>query len=438
MGTGNQVDSSASARNFLPACRSASFGAQLPLSKNSTSVCSACGHDGQAFHRLKHDGTTRHFCSSCILLLYKGMYCCLCLVVYETPGAKGDSSLWVCCAKCQRIGHIKCARVCNLPVDSELFTCPKCSQPEKALARSSSVNTEGQHENESPPLKRLRSLGDNESAYTVALVDQQNVHGPLEEALAAAQIVALLAVQQAKDAKARARASAALAARAAACAKAALDTAYRVAQEESRWKPESSRRLTGVLPGSNGGLSSLSVISAPSRVMRVDGGVPLQSSLLNSNTSSQLGKCPTTTGYISVNGKVTVQCNKMKALPLSAEATAVVPRSGAFQQPQAVPMQEGLEGVQIGGIQNGGLAMESDIRNVSASPASILDAATSLNTPQLRSSAETGPGHCSVPDAAPNSDRSSSTLLTSNDLPANGAHLHTLIDNSLTSDKKDH
>lgn len=429
METEKQIDLSPSGTDFVVGGRSAPSIAQLSLAKVPATVCSACGRSGEPFHRLKHDGAARYFCTSCILFLYKGMYCCLCFLVYETPAAKGDSALWVSCAKCQRIGHVTCARHQDLHIDSVFFTCPKCCQPEKPPVQSRCASTEGEPENGGPPFKRLRFSGDEQSARTPSAFVEQSVHAPPDEALAAAQIVALLAVQQAKDAKARARASAAAAARAAACAKAALDTAYRVSQEEARWKPESSRRFSGVLPGNNGGLPNNAL-----KNLKVDGGVltpsPLSYSIPPAH-KDQVGKGYTSSGYVPLNTRVTEQYNKMKASSPIVEVPGAVLRRSTSQKPQAVCVQEAVEGVH-----NVGTGVESEVVNVRSSPASILDAAASLDTPQINSSVEPGSGHCSVPEAAFNAS-SSAMAFTRNGLSGNGAPLQTSKDQSLPFDKKD-
>eukprot|EP00250_Pteridium_aquilinum_P035145 c8703_g1_i1 orf=317-1807(+) len=390
--------SPAPAADSVPACRSALSIAQpslhKTLTKESAGGCTACGRDGEFMHRLKQDGAVREFCSSCILSFYKGMYCCLCLVVYENSAAIGDPGLWLTCATCQRMSHLECARDHDLNTASVFFTCHICSQAQKASIKGDSVSTGGLIENGSPPLKKLRVSSD----------DQQ------DEALAAAHIVSFLAVQQAKEAKARAWATAAVAAKAAAHAKAALDTAYRVAQEEARWKPESSKRFPGVLPGKHRGLPSLSMLNAPKNI-RVEGRAPMPNV---PHLLSHSGKDHSTVAYGPLNTKFTGQYHNIKPSLPNADATKsapscqdALPRSGAFQRPLTMCTKEALEH-----SRNGGPYMDLEGAPVSASPASILDAASSLDAPRLNTPTEPGSAQAGMPDAT-----AASAVLTRIDSP---------------------
>lgn len=403
--TGASPPAANSAAESIPACRSAPLISQ-PLTKDAAGGCMACGRDVKPLHRLKQDEAVRNLCSSCILVHYKGMYCCLCFVAYENSVELSDPALWLTCTKCQRVSHLACARDHNLPTDSMFFTCRDCSKLEKT-------------ENGSPPLKKLRLSSDQQISP--------------DEALAAAHIVAFLAVRQARDAKARARALAGVAAGAAARAKAALDTAYRVALE-ARWKPESLKRFPGVLPAKNRGLPSLSVINAP-RISRADGRVSmpnlphLHSHLRSLSQKDQLGKEPTLLGH-SPNARFSAPYNKIKAFPPSTEATKSIPssvsafpRSTGFQKPQAGCVQ---------GVEHSPL-IESEGAIVSASPASILDAASSLDTPHLNSSTESSSAHVGMPE----STGKTSIVLTRSDPPSRASsQLPVSKDQSVNIDNK--
>ncbi|KAH7446207.1 hypothetical protein KP509_01G045100 [Ceratopteris richardii] len=352
MASEDQVNSAPPTTDSVPVRRSTPSAGSLALLPKPAPACSACGRDGEAAHRLKHDGVTRYLCSSCILYLYKGMHCCLCFVVYETPAAKGDSSLWVSCAKCDRIGHVKCARKFDLPVESAFFTCRKCSQPDEIPLKKSSINLEGQSRDGSPPSKRLRHLSDDKSTFILSQDDQRNVQSRLEETLAAARIVAVLAVQHARDAKARARASAAIAARAAARAKAALDTAYRAAQEGARWRPESSKRFS-VLPHGNN-MTSPSIYTTSNPINSgADGGTLFHGSQHSSNSMIQRdhnGKDLNVTSYGLEDARFTAQkYHRMKTLPPKPEAAGAAPQGGTITISQAVSRQHVKELRQNGG-----------------------------------------------------------------------------------------
>lgn len=189
------------------------------------STCRSAVGDGQNLHRLKRDGSICLHCSSCVLYHHKGMYCSQCFRVHRGPSQLGDPTLWLTCSKCHRLSHLDCARNQGFSTDSFFFICHYCHKE---------TETEGQ--DGSPALKKLRLSTSQQDSPSLS--DQ--------ETLAAAQIVAALAANEAKEAKVRARASAAVAVKASNLAKAALDAAYKAGQEEVRWRLEVSKHTFAV------------------------------------------------------------------------------------------------------------------------------------------------------------------------------------------------
>lgn len=388
------------ATDSVPDYRFASSISQQPVFKTLTEEaaagCTTCGHgggDSGTLHRLKQDGVVRLYCSSCILYLYKGMYCSLCLLVYGDAVELGDPALWLTCAKCQRLSHVKCARDCDLRTDTLFFSCHDCSNPKKAPAKDSCICTTSSVEDGALARKKLRLTTDF----------QGSTHISVEETLAAAHIVACLASNQAKDAKARARASAAAAAKAAARAKAVLDTAYRAAREEAKWRHEFPKSSPALVAGKDRGAASYSGAQTMD-IRRLEGRVSIHDHLLSRQPpeGGQVLKNPSNvvdgrekTKFTAPYHKIKVPCAS-EAIQAPSSSLGVLPPQGVvFQKPQTACMQEVME--QSLHTQP---STASECVAVSSSPASVLDTASLLGTPQSSSSASPAQAHAGIPMAA--------------------------------------
>lgn len=406
------------------------------LTEETAAGCTTCGHgggDSGTLHRLKQDGAVRLHCSSCILYLYKGMYCSLCFLVYGDAVELGDPALWLTCAKCLRLSHLKCARDCDLRTDSLFFTCHDCSNPKKAPAKDSCTGTTSSVEDGAPARKKLRLNTDL----------QGSTHISDEETLAAAHIVACLASNQAKDAKARARASAAAAAKAAACAKAALDTAYRAAREEARWRHEFPKSSPALVAGKDRGAASYSGAHTMD-IRRLEGAVSIHDHLLSRLPSEggQVLKNPSNVVDGLEKTKITAPYHPCASEAIQAPSSSLgaLPQGVVFQNPQTACMQEVVE--QSIHAQP---SAASECVVVSSSPASVLDTASLLGTPQSSSSASPAQAHVGIPVAAVETNRSCFMVLIGHDssgtsqLPVSKNHSvkpergHVATDGSITA-----
>ncbi|KAH7287618.1 hypothetical protein KP509_32G066300 [Ceratopteris richardii] len=190
--------------------------------------CSSCHSSGKYLHRIKQNGTIYLYCVSCVLFHHRNMYCSQCFHVYASPSEIGDLALWLTCSNCHRLCHMKCATEVGLPTDSFFFSCQYCH-------RNSSNK-----DNENGSRKRLHLDAE------CSLLGKEN--------LAATQIVAMFAVQEAKRAKDRARSCAAFAAKAAKAAKSALDKAHKAAIDEAICRLQAhqhSAATSSLNPGGN-------------------------------------------------------------------------------------------------------------------------------------------------------------------------------------------
>lgn len=168
--------------------------------------------------------------------------------------------MWLTCCKCQRLSHLECVR--NLgpsagSLDCSLFICNDCCNPNRCRDVRSTPTFEGSDPSWAEALpssdKSLRPNcpfeGMSESSVGVATGFSRSsglTQEADQEAVAAANIVAALAANEAKDAKAKAKVLAVAAVKAAARAKAALDAAYRARRDEVKWRVEAIRNIPAV------------------------------------------------------------------------------------------------------------------------------------------------------------------------------------------------
>lgn len=272
---------------------------------------------------------------------------------------------------------------------------------------------------QSPAHKKLRVTGDLQDSCGVGTGDVAAWRPPAhdsssappslsvmdQEALAAANIVAALSANEAKEARARAKATAAAAVKAAARAKAALDAAYRAGREEARWRIEASKNFPAVTsppavqvtaPMQSTGVSSFektklenlgTVVGCDDHLARIQAteeqsarlldvvtGAPKspRSCVASHKRKAEAAWVPSSPFVASQHGSLhdAMQQQQRPQIEKSSEATHYAPLTSAHD---VADVEHGL---------SAGPVIGSEGVVPSASPASILDGATSLGTPR--------------------------------------------------------
>ncbi|XP_010551115.1 PREDICTED: uncharacterized protein LOC104821812 [Tarenaya hassleriana] len=86
--------------------------------------CDGCGTTEAAMiHNVRERGILRRECTDCLLKSHNGLFCPVCLQVFE--GIVPPPSSRLICLSCPSITHLSCSD----PSSSSSFTCPPCSDP---------------------------------------------------------------------------------------------------------------------------------------------------------------------------------------------------------------------------------------------------------------------------------------------------------------------
>lgn len=89
--------------------------------------CSSCGGSGWVLHKLWQKATFRNLCTNCVLINSPGLFCPLCLHVYDHKNIPPLRNRLMC-LKCPSITHLSCSVVSPASSPSS-FLCPPCSDP---------------------------------------------------------------------------------------------------------------------------------------------------------------------------------------------------------------------------------------------------------------------------------------------------------------------
>ncbi|XP_021897913.1 uncharacterized protein LOC110814673 [Carica papaya] len=87
--------------------------------------CGACGlAERWLLHSVRQRGVYRRLCTDCVLKSHQGLFCPLCLNVFEDSPPPPNARL--ICLNCPSITHLSCSPSSS---SSSSFLCPPCSKP---------------------------------------------------------------------------------------------------------------------------------------------------------------------------------------------------------------------------------------------------------------------------------------------------------------------
>ncbi|XP_043711701.1 uncharacterized protein LOC122660456 [Telopea speciosissima] len=94
------------------------------MMRDPGSECSACGSEERwLLHNIRHRGSLRRVCTSCVLKLHPGSLCTHCFEVYE--GSLPPLHERLMCLKCSSVSHLACVGLEN----ARQYVCPSCVNP---------------------------------------------------------------------------------------------------------------------------------------------------------------------------------------------------------------------------------------------------------------------------------------------------------------------
>ncbi|GAV78529.1 hypothetical protein CFOL_v3_21995 [Cephalotus follicularis] len=92
--------------------------------KQQQSECGlCCREDRWLLHSLRHRGSYRKLCTNCVLNNHQGLFCPICLQVFDDDPP--PPHLRLMCLRCPSISHLSCVSSSS----AANFTCPPCSNP---------------------------------------------------------------------------------------------------------------------------------------------------------------------------------------------------------------------------------------------------------------------------------------------------------------------
>ncbi|KAE8730982.1 Ribosomal protein L3 plastid isoform 1 [Hibiscus syriacus] len=96
------------------------------MKRDQLSECGGCGTPERFFlHNLRHRASYRRLCTNCILKNHQGLFCPICLEVFNEPPPPHQRLI---CVKCPSVSHFSCSCSSSSSL-SQSFTCPPCSNP---------------------------------------------------------------------------------------------------------------------------------------------------------------------------------------------------------------------------------------------------------------------------------------------------------------------
>ncbi|KAJ4721891.1 DNA binding protein [Melia azedarach] len=172
------------------------------MKREQQSECGVCGcSDKLLLHNVRHRGTYRRFCSNCILKAHQGLFCPICLQVYD--GSPPPPHVRVMCVKCPSICHLSCVSSSSATTSSS-FLCPPCSSPNFSFFNFNNkkvkVNGDGNSNDTNDDEKRI-DVGSAKALVAAAKIAASS----MSKAAAVARVEAERRVKEAALAKKRAR-----------------------------------------------------------------------------------------------------------------------------------------------------------------------------------------------------------------------------------------
>ncbi|XP_051147156.1 uncharacterized protein LOC127262494 [Andrographis paniculata] len=99
----------------------------------NTRVPTACGNcdvvDRLLIHHVRHRGTFRRLCTSCVLREHPQSFCPTCFQVYPPTPSVEDA---VTCGKCYSLSHSRCVSTATGPIPNP-YICPLCVSPNSPI-----------------------------------------------------------------------------------------------------------------------------------------------------------------------------------------------------------------------------------------------------------------------------------------------------------------
>ncbi|OMO58577.1 hypothetical protein COLO4_34517 [Corchorus olitorius] len=96
------------------------------MKREHQAECGGCGAPERLLlHNVRHRASYRRLCTNCILKNHQGLFCPLCLEVFNESPPPHQRLI---CLKCPSISHLSCSPSYSSGSHSS-FTCPPCSNP---------------------------------------------------------------------------------------------------------------------------------------------------------------------------------------------------------------------------------------------------------------------------------------------------------------------
>ncbi|KAL6343862.1 hypothetical protein AAG906_027633 [Vitis piasezkii] len=159
------------------------------MKRDHLSECGGCGSQHPFFLcNVRHRGTYRRLCPSCVLKNHPGSFCPVCFEVYSDSPPPSHQRLT--CFKCPSISHLACAGGPANAYPGARYQCPPCSSPNFSFFSNA-------HSNSNSAINRDTAL---------ALVAASRIaSASMKKAAAVARVEAERRVKEASLARKRAR-----------------------------------------------------------------------------------------------------------------------------------------------------------------------------------------------------------------------------------------
>ncbi|KAE8683380.1 Ribosomal protein L3 plastid isoform 1 [Hibiscus syriacus] len=175
------------------------------MKRDQLSECGGCGAPERFFlHNIRHRDTYRRLCTNCVLKNYQGLFCPICLEVFNEPPPPHQRLI---CLKCPSISHLSCPSSSPL---SQSFTCPSCSNPNFSFFSLADENPQGStpdadagENNDDKTSTKMRVI--NKEAAKALLAASKITAVSMTKAAAVAKLEAERRVKEATLAKKRAK-----------------------------------------------------------------------------------------------------------------------------------------------------------------------------------------------------------------------------------------
>ncbi|KAJ4968732.1 hypothetical protein NE237_015433 [Protea cynaroides] len=161
--------------------------------------CSGCGSEERwLLHNIRHRGTIRRVCTSCVLKLHPGLFCPHCFEFYE--GSLDTLHGRVMCLKCSSVSHLACAGSEN----ACQYVCPSCLNPSMSFFDVSASTMKSKGTNGEPVPAGGHGVIDQKLAK-VLLAAARIAASSMSKAAAAARVEAERRVKEAVSTRKKAK-----------------------------------------------------------------------------------------------------------------------------------------------------------------------------------------------------------------------------------------